>query len=229
MPYSALLAMLLAAAPASTPAPDGDIVVVGRPSPPFISPMGEPFRTRSDSKDAFSAWFARADRNRDGQLTPVEMQADAERFFAELDSNGDGQIDPTEIVHYEWELAPEVQVNSRLQRPRAEAARNPKARRVKRDDPYDPGGLQGASRYALINLPQPVAAADRDFNRAVTLSEFRQAAAVRFALLDSGNDGALALAELEARLPELPKPGKRVKRNRDAPDTRVGSPLPPGP
>ena len=38
------------------------------------------------------------------------------------------------------------------------------------------GGLQGAARYALLNIPEPVAAADTDFNRGITLEEFRQAA-----------------------------------------------------
>ena len=36
----------------------------------------------------------------------------------------------------------------------------------------------------LLNIPEPVAAADTDFNRAITLEEFRQAAIERFQLLD---------------------------------------------
>lgn len=228
MPPIALLALLLA----PIPAPESDIVIVGRPSPPFISPMGEPFRTRSSSKDAFFIWFAQADRNRDGGLTHAEAQADAERFFARLDDNQDGQILPDELVQYEWEIAPEIQVGSKLKRPRSETAAKrdrPSTRRrgERSEDPYDPDGLQGAARYALLNMPQPVAAADTDFNRAVSLSEFRQAATHRFQLLDSSPDGTLTLAELEARLPQLPPPGKRVKRRPDAPDARVGAPLPP--
>ncbi len=44
------------------------------------------------------------------------MQADADRFFARLDSTRDGQIDPDEIKIYEWEIAPEIQVNSEWRR-----------------------------------------------------------------------------------------------------------------
>ncbi len=231
MPHPALLAVLLASAPA--PSVERDIVVTGHPTPPFISPMGEPFRGRSDSKEAFLKWFAQADRNIDGTLSPVEMQVDAERFFATLDDNRDGQIDPDELVRYEWDVAPEIQVNSKLKRPRSATGSNEQSHSKRRrdggrDDPYDPEGLQGAARYTLLNMPEPVAAADSDFNRAVSLSEFRQAAANRFQLLDSGRNGNLALAELAARLPKLPPPGKKAKRDADRPDTRVGVPLPPG-
>ena len=41
-------------------------------------------------------------------------------------------------------------------------------------DGYRFDGLQGAARYGLLNIPQPVAGADADFNRAITLDEFRQ-------------------------------------------------------
>ncbi len=50
-------------------------------------------------------------------LTADEMQADADRFFARLDSNHDGQIDPEELKTYEWEIAPDIQVNSDWKRP----------------------------------------------------------------------------------------------------------------
>ena len=52
--------------------------------------MGEPFRAHSASDDTLANWFYQADRNRDGVLTPDEMQADAERFFAKLDTDHDG-------------------------------------------------------------------------------------------------------------------------------------------
>jgi hypothetical protein len=76
-------------------------------------------------------------------------------------------------------------------------------------------------------MPQPVAGADADFNRAITLVEFRQAASYRFKLLDSHGQGRLTLPELEARLPTRPK-GKRAKPRKDAVDTRIGNPLPEG-
>ncbi|HTG79849.1 MAG TPA: hypothetical protein VL553_09645, partial [Sphingomicrobium sp.] len=177
--------------------------------------------------------------NRDGVLTADEMQADADRFFMRLDSNHDGQIIPDEIKAYEYEIAPEVQVNSNWKRPRGEAAPEPKPGRDHlsgndwgrrpgdQHDGYRADGLQGAARYGLLNLPQPVMSADADFNRAVTQSEFRQAASYRFKLLDQRGQGRIALAELEERLPTRPK-GKRAKPPKNAVDTRVGLPLPKG-
>src|SRR3954451_21616122 len=106
---AALLPILLAGAEKTSQ--DAPIVVRGHAWAPFISPMGEPFRAHSVSDDTFANWFYQADRNRDGMLTPDEMQADADRFFAKLDSNHDGEIDPDELVQYEWEIAPEIQVN----------------------------------------------------------------------------------------------------------------------
>src|SRR5437764_1179399 len=123
MPVSALLMTFAAATQAAEPPPVTNrqpIVVTGRGGVPFISPMGEPIRARTPNEDTLARWFNQVDRNHDGVLTPDEMVADAERYFTEvLDTNHDGQIDPDELVHYEWTIAPEVQVNSRLRRARA--------------------------------------------------------------------------------------------------------------
>lgn len=224
-------------------APAPPITVTGHAWAPFISPMGEPFRAHSESDDTLADWFYGADRNRDGVLTAAEMQADAERFFATLDSDHDGEIGPDEIAQYEYEIAPDVQVMSRtkhLPGQAAPAARpvdaesdRPRDRRRRRDDEYASlglgGALQGGARYSLLNLPEPVAAADTDFNRAITLEEFRQAAVARFELLDTSHSGRLTLAQLEA-MPHAPT-GEKKRRNIDAdlPDTRIGAPLPSGP
>ena len=152
------------------------IIVQAYPWAPFISPMGEPFRPPSSGEAPIGRWFVRADQNHDGMLTADEMQADADRFFTRLDSNRDGQIDPEEITAYESEIAPDVQVNSQWKRPRGEIAAEPESDRDrpawdssrKREDRYDgyrTDGLQGAARYGLLNIPQPVASADADFNR----------------------------------------------------------------
>lgn len=242
MPLSVILLPLLAAA-AQAP-----IVVTGHPWAPFVSPMGEPFRPKNRDDDTLADWFYGADRNRDGVLTSDEMVADAERFFAKLDTNHDGQIDPDELAQYEYDIAPEIQVNSRTKRLPGQPV--PVARPAE-DDPLDPGdehprgqrrrghddigaslgiggALQGAARYALLNIPEPVAAADADFNRAITLEEFRQAALERFQLLDRTHQGRLTLLQLEA-MPHAPKEdGRRQKRDDRATDARIGNPLPPG-
>lgn len=213
------------------------ITVTGYPWAPFISPMGEPFRSTKQGEPPIARWFGQADRNRDSLITLDEMQADADRFFARLDGNRDGAIDPEEIKVYEWEIAPEIQVNSQWRRTRGEAAaeRSEKAdredggeqRRGDEHDGYRVDGLQGAARYALLNIPQPVASADADFNRLITRDEFRQAASQRFRLLDGDGLGRLSLQQLEARQPARPK-GGRAKRQRDTEDRRIGLPLPEG-
>ena len=114
-----ILLFLLAAA---GPAQERPINVVGHAWAPFISPMGEPFRPRSATDDTLARWFDQADRNHDGQLTPDEMKADADRFFATLDVDGNGAIEPEELIHYEWELAPDIQLSARLRRQPGEAA-----------------------------------------------------------------------------------------------------------
>jgi hypothetical protein len=219
MPLPALIVPILLSVAVAEDAP---ITVKAFPWAPFISPMGEPFRPPSSGEAPISRWFVQADRNRDGALTPDEMQADAERFFARLDDNGDGQIDPDERRAYEQEVAPEIQVNSDWRRQRGEEKQKQDAH-----DGYHKSGLQGAARYGILNLPQPVASADADFNRAVSLEEFRQAAAYRFKLLDGNNQGRLMLPELTERLPIRPK-GKRAKPRKNETDTRVGAPLPEG-
>jgi len=225
MPASALLLVLAAAAPAPAETPIFVTAYAGRP---FISPMGEPFRAKSSVDDALARWFNQADRNHDGVLTADEMQADAARFFARLDTDENGDIDPEELIQYEWEVAPEIQVNARLRRPGGEkrpAGEDEEQHRRTMTTAGLGGGLQGAARYALLNIPEPVAAADVNLDRSITLAEFRQAGVERFQLLDASHSGRLSLEQLKALLP--PAKGRRVKRPDDAPDERYGVPLPP--
>jgi Ca2+-binding EF-hand superfamily protein len=237
------------AAAQAEPAPSTPITVTGHQWAPFISPMGEPFRARTPNDDTLADWFRQADRNHDGALTADEMVADAERFFATLDTNHDGQVDPDELAHYEYEVAPEIQVMSRTKRapgtrPRPvergggilgdDDAPVDRRQRRQREAEIDSslamgGALQGAGRYALLDMPEPVAAADADFNRAITLQEFRDAARARFRLLDRANQGRISLAQLESLRPELPADGRRRKRDPETRDSRIGNPLPPHP
>ena len=218
MPISALILAL--AAQAAEPEP---ITVTTRRWAPFISPMGEPFRSKAPGDDTLQNWFVQADRNRDGVLTPPEMQADAERFFGLLDGDRNGEILPEEIAAYEWKLVPEVQVNSAWRRARGEAA---PPREPKRPLPYDAYALQGGARYALLNMPQPVAAADSDFDRAVTLVEFRNAAELRFQLLDRSGDRQLSWTDLEALRPPLATKARREKVRKGETDKRLAVPVP---
>lgn len=76
----------------------------------FASPMGEPFRSTRDGGDPARAWFDQADTNHDGNLSPAEFLADADRFFTVLDRGKDGEIDPDDVTYYETVLFPEIRV-----------------------------------------------------------------------------------------------------------------------
>jgi Ca2+-binding EF-hand superfamily protein len=205
----------------------------------FISPMGEPFRPPSHDQSGLALWFAGADRNHDGRLTLDEMQADADRFFALLDLNHDGEIDPDEIERYETVVAPEISTGEHF----AEAAAiaggaeggrggygahghrgggggGPHRSRYQRDASFD--GHQGASRFGLLDLPEPVTAADADFNRGVSREEFRQAAGQRFLALDLDHHGFLMLPDLEKIRPApAPEPNRDTTQDQpsDTSDT----------
>jgi hypothetical protein len=55
---------------------------------------------------------------------------------------------------------------------------------------------RGAARFSFFDYPEPVTVADTNFNRGVDPKEFRDAAAERFAMLDTNHDGKLTRAEL---------------------------------
>jgi hypothetical protein len=197
------------------------------PPPPvtfFVSPVGEPFRAGTEGGDPVAAWFRQADRDGNGALVVAELQADAERFFATLDTNSDGEIDPEEMTHYERVVAPEIQLGQQIGRVRwGEGRRSRKDERRERERDRD--GLQGAGRFAWLNIPEPVAAADADLNRGVSRAEFAAAAAERLQKLDADGDGAVTLAEL----PPLPqqRSEEEKKKARKTPKPVEGSPIPP--
>jgi hypothetical protein len=243
MLLSALILPILASAAGASPPTSNPITVTGHAWAPFISPMGEPFRARTATDDTLADWFRQADRNHDGVLSVDEMQADAERFFAKLDTSHGGEIDPEELANYEYEIAPDIQVMSRTRRAPgqppvaldgdSESKRSRDKQRRRRDqEEYASLGIggarQGAARYGLLNIPEPVAAADTDFNRGISLDEFRQAAIARFQLLDVAHQGRLTLAQLEALRPTPPVDGHAPKLKENVLDSRVGNPLPPG-
>jgi Ca2+-binding EF-hand superfamily protein len=224
-----LLLAALAAQPASPvprpapppPAPSG---LGGRL---FISPMGEPFRPHGREDDSLADWFRQADTDHDGYLTLDEMIKDAERFFAVLDVNHDGEIDPDEIARYEEVVAPEIRTGPNYALELAAGAdEGERGGRGGYGSRRGGGGghrggeggsgtrykarggaedmHQGAGRYGLLDLPEPVVSADSDFNRGVSLNEFRQAAIQRFVALDLDHHGRLSLAELESIRPAPP-------------------------
>jgi len=157
----------------------------------YVSAMGEPFRAQAGGADPMASWFAQADANRDGKVTLAEFLADADRFFAKLDRNHDGEIDPQEVSAYEIEIAPEIRL---YQRGAPVEAPDSRQRSRKGDDSY--GGAMGAGRYAQLNIPEPVASADEDFNRGISKAEFEDTARQRFSQLDTRHAGVLTITAM---------------------------------
>ena len=187
----------------------------------FISPMGEPFRSKPGETKPEEAWFAQADANHDGKITLAEFTADAGRFFKTLDTNKDARIEAEEIQHYEDFIAPETISGGDFG---AEAAggghqggaRHGRSRRrdgVSRDtqtaadednvtntyltppNDYDEGNM-GAARFSYFDMPEPLSAADANFDRTITPREYVDAARQRFIALDANHDGLLTRDEL---------------------------------
>ena len=72
------------------------------------------------------------------------------------------------------------------------------------------------AQTGLFNLPEPVIAADTNFNRGVSLEEFRQAALLRFRALDLDRRGRLTLSGLESISPATPSRPKDAGTPDDA-------------
>ncbi len=196
----------------------------------FISPAGEPFRAPASAPYAVTDWFARADSDHDGRLTREEFRADTLGFFEKLDANHDGVIDGAEVARYEQDIAPEIL--PKIDSLRAEEGMDPSLtfgdqnntdnrRNEGRSRRQGPGrapaptrgiGVQGAAVYSLINAPEPVAAADTEFDGRITRKEFAAAADRRFDLLDKTAAGYLTLA----RLPKTPLQTEILKRRKQA-------------
>ena len=166
----------------------------------FISPSGEPFRAPLDQPYPIGVWFAQADADHDGAITPAEFEADAKTFFDKLDVNHDGVIDGFEIADYENKIVPEIQPNlygyaeeeappTRVSEvtPHVKPPSSKKSKKVT---------VKGAAVFGLLFDPQPVASADTDLDGKVTLKEAMAAASRRFKRLDSDHDGRLTLQEL---------------------------------
>ena len=181
----------------------------------FVSPAGEPFRRSEGGPEPMRAWFDQADADHDGNLTWPEFEADFVRYFAVLDADHDGEIGPDEVAHYEGSIFPQMATRGfgggagmrhggmrgggiggdmrGMGRGRGGGMRYGGGGR--------PGGggmamMAGAARFGLLPIAHPIMDADTDFNRGVSLAEFRQAAAHRFAMLNTGNTGRLSFAQL---------------------------------
>jgi Ca2+-binding EF-hand superfamily protein len=165
----------------------------------FIAPSGEPFRAPADAPYPVADWFARADANHDGKLTEREFTADFLRFFASLDLDHDGQIDGGELERYET-ATPELRTGGFggvLGGSGSSGDDGGESRPARRVGSYmganDP---QGAGRFDLLRIPEPVASMDTDLKGRISRAQAEDAAAYRFSLLDVQHHGYLLLSDL---------------------------------
>ncbi|PIB91675.1 hypothetical protein [Caulobacter sp. FWC2] len=218
---AALAATLAACASAPPEGPEGHRGPGGRGGPPgegggapmagpqlFISPAGEPFRAPPGAPYPVADWFAGADANHDGALSRDEFVADSLRFFGVVDADHNGVIDGFEVAAYEQRIAPEIiggaAPGAMRRGPRGLGMAEGQQDGPSDDDmspshrqrPQRTNVLQGASLFGLIAEPEPVMAADGNFDRRISKDEATKAARTRFALLDTNKDGLLTLAEL---------------------------------
>ena len=168
--------------------------------------MGEPYWTNAAGEPPFDQWLKMADLDGDGAVSNVEFLKDADAFFASLDLDDDKIIDGDEMAKYE-QLAPgrtraagggAKLASSARPTPQATSSAGPgqvgivasgeapSATRI------HPGG--GPINYSEV--PQPVAMADANLDRRVTVDEFRKTANRRFTAHDFDNDGRLTRKEL---------------------------------
>jgi hypothetical protein len=180
----------------------------------FISPSGEPFR----GHNGFSAWFAQADTDHDGAISAAEFQADAERAFKLYDTNGDGVIDGFELQTYERTMVPEI-TEFAVGGGEFGGGRHNAGHRHRGADDLGPNageragdvqgaGGTGASRFSLLNEPEPLTAADLNVDGKITHAEWMQATTRRFAKLDTAHTGKLTLDTLQPPANTKVKAGK---------------------
>jgi hypothetical protein len=181
----------------------------------FISPCGQPFRAKIGAPYPVVDWFHQVDKNNDGKIDREEFNADAEAFFKVLDRNRDGFISPYEINYYELKIAPEVvgvPVEARLQPLNRGGARLWLAQYggpggvVPDAQPSEPGKptgpdisldqTSGASPYSFFDEPEPVSAADVNFRGIISKDDFIHLSNAHFDTLDRAKRGYLNLDTL---------------------------------
>ncbi len=235
-----LVAMTCACASDPRGGPPGGRDGPGGPPPMglrvFVSPFGEPFDA-TPGQSGLQVWFAAADLDHDGKLTPTEFDADGVRWFLALDTDHDGRIGPGEIAAYEAMInrrlagafggagGPGGQGGGMRGRPGGGMGGPPpgggrggpgggaaslndqmggqdEESHLKPPGSSQPRGYQPAvtplAMANLLNIPQPVKAADMDINQFITTEEWQRTSARWFSLLDRDRDGVLTLAELPA-------------------------------
>lgn len=172
----------------------------------YMSLMGEPFRTNDAGEAPFDQWLKLADQDGDGTISRLEFRGDAETFFAALDANQDKVIDADEMAQYERDAPGRTRAAGGLMAAPSSNRPTPKS-----SAPVEKGQVALVTSNAPsatrihpglapsingANVPQPVAMADLNLDRRVTLDEFLKTAGKRFTNYDVDQDGRLTRKEL---------------------------------
>ncbi len=147
----------------------------------FIAPSGQPYRSKAGEPYPVVAWFTAADTNHDGKLDRAEFKAEAVAFFHKMDLRKDGIIDDEIVALYEKKLVPEILAG--VDNPELTLSTDKNAKR-------------GAAPYALINVAEPLRAADHNFRGRITLQDMEAQADLNFDYLDEDKRGFLTLEDL---------------------------------
>ncbi|HWU48811.1 MAG TPA: EF-hand domain-containing protein [Asticcacaulis sp.] len=215
------LISLAALAVLTLPAAAQDYLATGMGQQVFFSPSGQPFRAAPGKPYPTMDWFNAADADHDGKISHDEFVADAMRFFDALDLNHDGYINSPENTRYENQVAPEIQLmDPRIQQPKV-IQHDYDADMDANQDQEPNGGkyikqIVGASQYGLIDEPQPIRAADANFDFRVSKDEWLAASNQRFAILDRNRDGFITANEL----PQTPAQVAQELDQKDGKDRR---------
>jgi EF hand len=187
----------------------------------FIAPMGKPFRAKPGAPYPVVDWFKQADKDGDGKIDHGEFIADASAFFDVLDVNHDGILGTYEVVAYERVIAPEIlglkpsatgdlrgaptapgHGGAKLWLAQYTGGSGMSNVPVNLGPPPSADASpvemppQGAAPFSLLDVPEPLAAADVDFSGVITKANFLKVANRRFNTLDTAQDGYLVLAKL---------------------------------
>lgn len=199
-------ALVLIASASCLTAQPGWATTIFSKSDVYMSLMGEPFRTNAAGEHPFDQWIKLADGDGDGSISRLEFRSDAETFFQALDTTGDKVIDADEMALYERDAPGRTRaaggvtaaVSSSRPTPKSSApveqgqvalvtSNAPSATRI------HPGQAPAVN---FANVPQPVAMADLNLDRRVTIEEFLKTANRRFTNYDVDQDGRLTRKEL---------------------------------
>ena len=172
----------------------------------YMSLMGEPFRTSEAGEPPFDQWLKLADLDGDGTVSRLELRGDAETFFASLDANADKIIDADEMAQYERDTPGRTRAAGGLSaaassnRPTPQSSAPVEKGQVALVTSNAPSATRvhpgQAPKINGANVPQPVAMADLNLDRRVTIDEFLKTAGKRFTNYDVDQDGRLTRKEL---------------------------------